>query len=222
MKYFTPAYFDFFKGLSENNHAEWFHLHKSAYEKDVKLPFLALTEDIMTILRDMGVQLDFEAKSTLFRINRDIRFSKNKAPYKLHMSAFISPFGKKSPGMPGFYLQAGHENIMVGGGVYDPDKYQLHKIRWHILHNPNLWEAALRQKDFQKIYGSLMGEKNKILPVEYKDKVLELPLLANKQFYYMHEISNSDFLGAQLKQKIQKAIVAAAPIERLILEAYKD
>ena len=83
-----------------------------------------------------------------------------------------------------------------------------------IKRNHQLYKFAASQRTAFK--------KNKILPVEYKDMVLEFPLLANKQFYYMHEISNSDFLGAQLKQKIQKAIVAAAPIERLILEAYKD
>jgi uncharacterized protein (TIGR02453 family) len=221
MKYFTQGYFDFFTELSENNHAEWFHAHKSVYEQQVRQPFLALTHDLMDVMRSMGKQLDFEAKAALFRINRDVRFSKNKAPYKLHMSAFISPFGKKSPGMPGFYFQAGHESVLAGGGVYDPDTYQLHRIRWHILHQAKVWEKAIQQKNFQKIFGEIQGDKNKIMPAEYKAAVKEIPLLANKQFYYMHEISKSDFLGNKLLSKLTQSIEAAAPIEALILESYK-
>lgn len=222
MKYFTQGYFDFFAELSENNNSEWFRAHKSLYEQQVRQPFLALTHDLMHVLRGTGKQFDFEPKAALFRINRDIRFSKNKEPYKLHMSAFISPFGKKSPGMPGFYFQAGHESLLAGGGVYDPDTYQLHRIRWHILHQSKVWQKALQEKSFQKIYGEILGEKNKVLPAEYKDSVKEIPLLANKQYYYMHEISKSEFLSNKLLSKLTECIVAAAPIEELILKAYQE
>ena len=90
------SFFDFLKDLGKNNDLDWFHANKKRYEKDLKEPFLALLEDI--VVKAVKVEPDLATtpvKSMMFRINRDIRFSKDKSPYKTYVSAVIGAGGTK-------------------------------------------------------------------------------------------------------------------------------
>lgn len=194
MSWLTKDFFTFFKELENNNTREWFHDNKELYEVAVKEPFYELVEDL--IYRIIGEEPGFELdpKDAIFRIHRDIRFSKNKDPYKLHMAAHIVPGGRKSHA-PGFYLHAGNKECMVGGGAYMLSKEQLYSIRKTIAAAPAECEELLRNKDFREKYGVLQGEKNKVVPAEFKQAARDYPLVANKQFYYMGAIEPTVFLS---------------------------
>src|SRR5689334_10215404 len=127
--YFTKEFLDFFNKLEKNNNKEWFDRNKPTYENAVKNPFKKLVEDLIEQIRKHDKDLSTDAKESIFRINRDIRFSKDKTPYKTNVSANISKLGKRSPDHPGFYIQLGADMLMIGGGAYAPDKDQLKKIR---------------------------------------------------------------------------------------------
>ena len=105
MHFFEQDFIDFFKELQQNNHRDWFHSQKKRYENSVKQPFLIFVQEIINQMQDMDQAITMEAKEAMFRINRDIRFSKDKSPYKTHMAAIISAGGKKDMTTPGMYLQ---------------------------------------------------------------------------------------------------------------------
>ena len=100
MVYFSKDYLDFFKELSSNNNREWFHENKKRYDKHVRKPFISFVGGLIQELEQDWGTIPYQPKDFLMRINRDIRFSKDKTPYNTQMSAMISPHGKKNMTRP--------------------------------------------------------------------------------------------------------------------------
>lgn len=203
MSWLTPEFFTFFKELKRNNTREWFHANKERYDAVVQQPFYEVVEDLIHHIAGEEPGFDLAPKDAIFRIHRDVRFSKNKEPYKLHMAAVIAPGGRKSD-MPGLYLHVGDGECLVGGGVYMPTKEQLYSIRKALASAPDECEALLRDKAFSKKYGEIRGEKNKVVPAEFKDAAKNYPLIANKQFYYMAELQPSVFLAEDAAERLME------------------
>ena len=193
MAWFSEAFLDFFMELAPNNHKAWFDANRHTYQDRVRKPFLAFTQALIDELGKRDKRLVQPAASCLFRINRDIRFSKNKDPYKLHMAAAVSVNGKKDAGgRLGLYFQFSPEGIMFGGGAYAPDKTELKRIRDFIATEPANFEKAISNEAFRKRYGGIKGEKNKRLnEAEHKEAAELQPLMYNKQFYYMAEYEDA-------------------------------
>ena len=187
MAYFQKGFVDFFKGLAANNHRDWFNDNRKLYEKEVKKPFYHFLGDLITEISKSEPRVkDLQIKNAVFRINRDIRFSKDKTPYNLYVSAVVSPEGRKNMQYPGLYLHFNIDESHLGGGAYMPDKDNLQKIREYIIAHPQKVKNALKEKRFKHTYGDLVdGEKNKILPKELKEHGEAHPLIFNKQYYYM-------------------------------------
>lgn len=195
MQYFTEDFNDFFKGLAANNHRDWFHENKKLYEKSVKKAFATFLKDlIQNIQQQYDPELDIEVKNTVFRINRDIRFSKDKTPYKMHVSAVISNGGRKDMQMPGLYLQFGVGELWIGGGMYRPSKENLQLIREYMAANPAKVKALCNDPKFQQFYGAILGEQNKRIPKAFKEAAALEPLLFNKQFYFMASYEDDESL----------------------------
>ncbi|WP_273568709.1 DUF2461 domain-containing protein [Maribacter halichondriae] len=168
----TKAYSSFFKELSKNNHKEWFQANKKRYEIDVKEPFMQLLEDLLPPLREWDDRILPNPKKAVFRINRDIRFAKDKSPYNTIMKAGFSAEGKKSI-YPGYYLGIDGENIHVCGGLFMIRPPELKKVREHIAKNPEKLVSIITEKDFTHNFGKLKGDKAKridksFLPVAEK------------------------------------------------------
>jgi uncharacterized protein (TIGR02453 family) len=181
MVYFEPSYLEFFAQLAMNNNREWFNDHKNRFEEQVKTPFIRLVSDVYEALRPDFPGLQAEPKQMLFRIYRDTRFSKDKAPYKLHMSALIPRNGMNENGL---YLEIGLDQVMLAGGCYMPDTVQLLRIRQAIVEEPEKFMQIVENPAFIQVCGGVQGEKNKKLPPEFKQLADQIPLLYNKQFYY--------------------------------------
>ncbi|MES2704683.1 MAG: DUF2461 domain-containing protein [Bacteroidota bacterium] len=189
MAYFTKSFLDFFKGLSANNTAAWFAENKKQYETAVKEPFKLLVGEMISRIQKHQPEIEIAPADAIFRINKDIRFSKDKIPYNTHVSANISSQGRKSKEEPGFYFQLSHDKIMVYGGAYMVEPATLQKIRSAIAGDPKKFATLYNDKNFKEKYGDIQGEKNKKIPDEFKAAVDKEPLVANKQFYYTAEIS---------------------------------
>lgn len=187
MSYFSPKFIDFFKGLAANNSKDYFDQYRKIYTNEVKKPFQQLILDVQEELSKHDSKIkQMELKNSMFRINRDIRFSKDKTPYNLHVSAVVSPYGRKDMQYPGLYMHLSIDECHFGGGMYMPTKENLHKIREAIIKDRQGFEKAMKDKSFTKVYGTLAAsEVNKILPKEFKDYGEQYPELFNKQFYYM-------------------------------------
>ena len=114
MTYFTKEFNSFFADLAKNNKTEWFHANKKRYEEFVKVPFEEFVAEMISRMQKEDPEINILPKEAIFRINRDLRFSKDKKPYKEWVSAVISKFGKKDKSYPGIYFHIGTKGLMLG------------------------------------------------------------------------------------------------------------
>ncbi len=219
MAYFTDDFIKFFQELAENNHKQWFDEHRKRYEKNIKAPFKALVEDMILRIHADDPEVMIPAKDAIFRINRDIRFSRDKRLYKTQMSAVISPAGRKDLGLPGFYFELNANRIMIGGGAHTCDKDRLQAIRGYIVAKPDEFKKALSDKTFRDKFGEIRGEKNKRLPAEFRERAETEPLLFNKQFYFMAELPPKIITDDRLGDVLMEYYFAGKPLMGFLRKA---
>lgn len=188
MGHFSEDFNQFFIELAANNNKDWFDENRKRYEQNVKKPFDAFVADLIDALAKDEPEMKIEPKNAIFRINRDIRFSKDKTPYKLNRSAAISKYGRKNRSYPGFYFQMGPESVSIAGGAYTPEKADLEAIRTAIMKEPKKFRKAIEAPEFVSVFGEIRGEENKRLTnKEMMEAAVKEPLLLRKQFYYWAE-----------------------------------
>ena len=223
MAYFTPNFNHFFKDLAKNNHKEWFHANKKTYLKEVKNPFYQFLQDLIAhIQTHHDPELFLEVKNAVFRINRDIRFSKDKQPYKLQVSAVISTGGKKDKTGNGVYFEIGPERLRVYGGIYEIEKEDLFELRTGISENLNNFRKLYSDPKFINMYGEVKGAKNKILPKELKEFGNIEPLIFNKQFYFFTEFTPETILFDNLDELIIDCYQVGKPIQDFFNKLIKE
>ncbi len=198
MAYFDQDYLHFFKELAGNNHKEWFDIHRKRYEQSVKIPMQVFVKELILALNVIDKEIQIDPKDAIFRINRDIRFSKDKSPYKLHSSAILSKFGKKDKNYPGLYIELGPEYFGIYGGLYMPSSKEIQSVRTYIADHQKEFSALLKEADFLHKYGGLKGEKNQRIPKEFAKIAEEEPLLMNKQWYYFAHLDPETILREDL------------------------
>ena len=214
--YFTEEYLQFFMDLASNNHKDWFETNKKRYLMEVKAPFESLIKDIIKKQKKPLSLGELGTSDCIFRINKDVRFSKDKTPYKLQMSALIAKGGKKNMYDPGLYLEIGPEFINIYTGFYMPEKEQLHTLRSIVAANPKKFDAILNQKDFINAFGEVKGEKSKILPADVKALAKAHPLVFNKQFYLIHQEDATIILKPGLLEYILKIFGISSDFNRFL------
>jgi uncharacterized protein (TIGR02453 family) len=184
MTFFEKDFNDFFNELYLNNNREWFTENKKRYEKSVKKPFEDFISHMIMKVKELDPDLELTPKEAIFRIYRDIRFSKDKTPYKTQVSAVVGHGGRKNHVKPGMYIQLGQEDARLYCGAYSPNKDQLYAIRNYIVNHMAEFNKELNDTNFKKTFGEIHGEKNKRLPKEFVEAANEQPLLFNKAFYF--------------------------------------
>lgn len=214
MAFFTPDFLKFFIDLASNNNKDWFDQNRKRYEDSVKEPFKKFVQHMIDELAKKDKTFkDLEAKDCIFRINRDIRFSKDKTPYKMMVSAVIAPGGKKSKAVNGVYFELGPEHISVYGGVYEIEKEELQIVREGIAHDISKFQKAYNNPIFKSVFGEIIGDKNKVLPKELKEAAEKEPLIYNKQWYFYAKFEPEIVLTNDLDQLIFKCYEAGRPVE---------
>lgn len=221
MKYFTTDFIEFFKELSANNNKEWFHSQKKRYEGSVKGPFLRFVGDLIAEIQKADSGLAIEAKDCILRINRDIRFSKDKTPYNLHVTAFISNGGRKDKSQPGLFIRFSPELTGIMGGCFGPDKNQLAAIRAAIIKQPDNLQSLIHAKAFQEKFGSIKGETMKRIPKEYREAAEKHPLILNKQFYFVAEETPNLITQNNLMDTIMAYYAAMKPVNDFLASVIK-
>lgn len=210
--YFTNDFAKFFKELEKNNNKDWFDANRKRYDDSVKKPFSKFMTAIADELQKVYPKSSMRDNIKTFRINRDIRFSKDKTPYKIHMAAMVSPVDKKDMTSPGFYTQANHNDIRVYSGVYMPDKDQLEAVRDHIKDNLKEFDKLINDKAFKSTFGEILGEKNKRLPQEYQEAAEKQPLLYNKGFYWFFKLPSKELTSDKLVKTLINNYKKAMPL----------
>lgn len=218
----TKDYHTFFKDLSKNNNREWFHANKKRYEKTVKQPWINFVQELINQLQKTHPEIQIEPKQAIFRINRDIRFSKDKSPYKTHCSAIISKYGRKSKEYPGYYVHLSNGELSIGGGAYFLERGDLSKVRSHIANDPKGFKKAISGKKFVEYFDSVKGEKNKRLPKEFQEAAQVQPLIANKQFYFMANMDPKLSLKTDFVKNVINHFKAGKVFNEFLIEAIQS
>jgi uncharacterized protein (TIGR02453 family) len=214
MKYFSQDFLAFFSELEENNSKAWFDSQKARYQASVKEPFEQFITDLLQLVGRIEPFFECQPKDAIFRINRDIRFSKNKSPYKTNTSAGIANGGRKEN--PLFYIQLGHKESFIAGGAYELSKEQLASCRAYIVEYGEDLDKVLGNVLFKKYYGEIRGEKNKVLPTDFKQYATVHPLLYNKQLYCMAGLSQDAITSNRLIDIAFEHYVAVKPLNDLL------
>ena len=156
---------EFLKDLSNNNNKEWFDNNRSRYIA-AKNNFEVFVQNILQeIVEFEPILKGLEAKSCIYRINRDIRFSNDKTPYKTNFGALIIKGGRKNFfKYPGYYLHIEPDNSIMGGGIWCPEPALLKSLRHDIYDGIEEFTGILEKKEFKNVYGELDGEMLKRMP----------------------------------------------------------
>lgn len=186
----TPC-LTFLAALRRHNDKAWFTTHQAEYEA-ARGAFAHFIDDVIEVFRGPDQLGGLTAKACLARIHRDVRFSKDKSPYKLNFGALIAPGGWKATAH-GYYIavQPGGQS-MVAGGLYAPTPAQLHQFRLAVHNAPEALKAILRAKRFVDAFGTLEGERLKTAPKGFDRDHPELALLQLKQITVLHRFTDAE------------------------------
>jgi uncharacterized protein (TIGR02453 family) len=179
---------DFLTRLQENNNREWFHANKGLYD-EAKAEFEAFVNSLIPAIANFDDSVKFmTAKECIFRIFRDVRFSKDKSPYKTNFGAFMAKGGRKNHG-PGYYFHIQPGECFLSGGVWMPDPETMKKIRQEIYYNIDEFKQILNDRNFVKYFSGIdEWDKQKTAPREYPKDFPDIDLLKNRSFTVSHAI----------------------------------
>ncbi len=219
MAHFEKDFISFFKELEKNNTKEWFDENRKRYENVVKKPFANFIREMIKRMQAHDTELKIEPKDCILRINRDIRFSKDKTPYNTHVTAFISSGGRKDKTKPGFFMRLTPKEVGIMVGCFHPDKNQLQNIRETIASNLKAFSSVIKEKTFKNKFGELKGEEHKRIPAEFKEIVEKEPLIARKQFYATAMLDSKILLQDDLADILMEYYHAARPFNTYMTKA---
>lgn len=204
--------FSFLKKLEANNNRDWFEKNKPAYLK-AKEEFEVFVQQIINGIAkfDKRISPDLQAKDCTFRIYKDVRFSKDKTPYKNNMGASINPGGKKSL-VAGYYFHLQPEGSFLAGGVYMPEPEMLNAIRQEIDYNSAPLLKILKSASFKKYFKGLDEEGAlKTAPKGYDKEHPLIDLLRNRHFIASHAFTNKQVLDKNSAKEIVAGFKAMYP-----------
>lgn len=199
-----PLVFDFLEQLQENNNREWFQIEKNAFEiakKEANTAFLEIDAQLR--------KQDSIERTQIFRIYRDVRFSKNKAPYKNHFSV---GFTRTKPLLRGgYYLHIEPNASFVGGGFWEPNAADLNRIRKEFEVDDEEIRKIISDVTFKKFFGELKGDELKTAPKGFDKLHPAIDLIRKKQFLLTRSFSNEEVLAANFNQEVLVTFQAMRP-----------
>jgi len=221
-KGFPKAGVEYLRSLKRNNNRTWFEKHKSEFESEVKFPMQCLIASLQPYFESFAPEYDVNPKRSLFRIYRDIRFSKDKTPYKTHVAAHFVLRGKpKGTEGSGYYVHIEPGEVFVGGGIYMPAGDQLKKIRRAISDRQKEFLAIVTDKGFVKLFGAIEGERLKRIPQGYEEGHPMREWLKLKQFFVGVEWTEAKSFKPLFAKEVARVFETASPLVRFLNDAMK-
>lgn len=197
--------FQYLNQLSENNNRDWFNDNKSKFQKlqgQLKLVFNQLS-------MQMKMHDDIEHLK-IFRIYRDVRFSKNKLPYKTHMSAALH---RRKPQLRGGYYVhlAPNNESFIAVGFWDPNKDDLFRIRKELEMDASEFKSVITQTELKKVWGNLEGESLKTAPRDFDKEHPDIELIRMKQYIFTKTFTDQEVLQEDFIQTVNHSFKAIRP-----------
>lgn len=204
------AILEYLRDLRENNCREWFEANRGRYE-EARATFLGLVGEILSAFGPVDDLGGIDVKACVFRINRDVRFGKDKTPYKSTMSALIGPAGRKS-GVRSYYFHLEPDgSSMLAGGLHSPEPGQLAAVREAIARDSRPLKRIIAAADFKRLFGDLAGESLKTAPSGYPKDHPDIELLRRKQFLAAHAMSDAFVRAGDITGRAIEAFSAMKP-----------
>ena len=204
MKNINPDIFTFYKDLDKNNNREWFESHKprfKALESEVK--------DFNEIVKFGLEETDDIEKVKMFRIYRDVRFSKNKTPYKTH---FGVSFLRKKPNLRGsYYMHLAPQNSFIASGFWNPNPMDLLRIRKDLEMDAQELRDVITDFTFKKVWGELQGDVVKTSPKGFNIDHPNIDLIRHKQFLFIKRFDDKSVLSSDFQEEVIKSFSAIRP-----------
>jgi len=185
MIYFTEKYIEFFGHLTLNNSKAWFDEHRNDYEEHVREPFKKFATDLVEGMKKIDYDIDVEGTKTILRINKDVRFSKDKSPYRTNMASTFGITKSDTFIWPGYFIGIGAEGgVQVMGGMYMPDTVMKNKIQRTMADNPEEFMKIISAPKFKNHWGAVNGDRNKRVPKGWDGSLEINPYILNKTWTY--------------------------------------
>ncbi len=209
--------FAFLKELGANNNREWFHEHKAQYLA-AREAFEDFTADFINLVSEYDPSVGTpEVKNSIYRINRDIRFSNDKTPYKTNFCCFVARGGKKSR-LPGYFLSISPSDSMMGNGLYCLDAAELKKVRTEICNFPEEITSIVEDELFRATY-RLWDNALKTFPKGYETGFHGDYLLKYKALSAYAELSDDEVLADDFEKRLARRIEIAVPMNAFLTRA---
>jgi uncharacterized protein (TIGR02453 family) len=217
----TKEALQFLEDLIANNNTEWMHANKKRYD-NYKKDYHSFIAFILAEMKPLDPSLEpLEVKNCTFRINRDIRFSKDKSPYKTNMGVWMSQ-DKNRKNAPGYYIHFEKGNCFIAGGVWCPEPSELKLIRKEIEFFHDDLEAIVSDKNFKSEFNELDKSEGNILkkaPKDFDPNHPAIEFLKLKSFTASHKIDDAAFTDKDFSKKIAQKLIALKPLNDFLSRA---
>ena len=226
---FRPAALTFLRALRKHNRREWFEAQRATYDREIKTPLKAFVEELDVRFADVAPEFVGDPRTSLFRIHRDVRFSRDKSPYKTHAAFWIfhrAPgrgVGQTVDGGAGFYFHLEPGASMVAAGLWMPPSPKLRRVRDAIADDVASWESVVTNRAFVKRFGGLTDDEPGILlkrlPRGYEPGHPAEQWLRFKSFTVSRVLPDAEALSPKVADAVMKDFVAMVPLARWLNRA---
>ena len=212
----TNRTLDFLKELRENNTKEWFNAHRDDYDRSHE-EVISFVEQVMNLVRSFDKIDDKPAKKVLYRIYRDIRFSKDKTPYKDKWGGYLRRSGEDRRGGLHFDIWPNNQSF-IGGGFWAPNKEDLLLIRQQIEADSSPLKNVLESNEFKNYFGEVSGGKLKTGPKGFDREHEDIELLKHKQFLIAHSFTDNEVLAPDFPEQVAQGFQHMIPFLDVMTE----
>ncbi len=219
---FPKEFFGFFRELKDNNERGWFNDNKDRYRAEVVGPMSGFIAAIAPGLEKVSTRYVADPRpngGSMFRIYRDVRFSKDKRPYKEHAACQFRHESGRDAHAPGFYVHFAPDEVLYGGGIWKPPGPALEKIRQAIAGDPKAWRKAATDKTLVKCFGEISGDGLKRPPRGFDPDDPNIEDLKRKTFFVMRRVPPGDAESPGFVDDVAGAFRAAKPLMRFLCKS---
>ncbi|MBR1850103.1 MAG: DUF2461 domain-containing protein [Bacteroidales bacterium] len=226
-----PQTIGFLQQLAANNNRPWFNDHKDQW-LEIKAEFDTFVQYLIDQMQQVDPTLTgLTAKNSVYRIYRDTRFSADKTPYKTHIACFLSSWGPKNSGVPGYYVQIGCDNAYglegmcdLGGGIFMPSPQALAAIRQEIFYCPDEFLAIINDKTYRHYFGDTFFTSKKLqrVPQGYPADWPHADLLKYKDYCSNHTLDESLVGSPEMADAVLDVWRASLPLNKFLQRAMEE
>lgn len=221
MKSLSEETLQFLKDLKKNNDRDWFNEHKPLYKK-ARQEFVQFIDELIQSISTFDPSIAHQTgKNCVFRIYRDVRFSKDKSPYKTNFGAHITGAAKKSEmhSRAGYYIHIEPGKSFLAGGAYQPTGKWMKAIRKEIDENADKLKKIIHSNGFKNTFGEIQGEKLKTSPRDYPADHPEIELLRYKSFLATHQLKDERILSDDFLSHCKDVFKVLYPFDQFLNKA---